>query len=148
MSQVLLQFAIQTLCPLWHWNSKITLLARQNNTIASQSLSVCSGRGWGQNKAKASSLNTANMKYLPRKSNIYFPYVNNEDESVGITTSWTYLRQYEHICGAATWPTKQGQDCRLSHWSCKSLIDSRVIDQSFKTKHVQVFCLHYCVRPL
>lgn len=65
MSQVLLQFAIQTV-PLDNEIQKITLLARQNYIKASPSLSALGGAEVPK-KAKASSLNTANMKYLSRK---------------------------------------------------------------------------------
>lgn len=55
MSQVLLQFAKQTLSPTMKFKNNFI-----GKTKLHQSLSM-----WGQNKAKASSLNTANMKYLP-----------------------------------------------------------------------------------
>lgn len=69
--------------------------------------------------------------------------MNNEDESVGITTVWTYLRQYEHICGGtATWLTYQGQYCRtliwLSHRSSLWQHPGWLINLP-QTKHVQVF---------
>lgn len=66
MSQVLLQFAIQTLCPPQTMKFKNNFIGK-TKLHHSLSVSLCSGRGRGQNKAKASSLNTANMKYLPRK---------------------------------------------------------------------------------
>lgn len=51
MSQVLLQFAIQTGC--LHQTVKF-----KNNFIGKTKImwGLCSGRGWGQNKAKANSL--------------------------------------------------------------------------------------------
>lgn len=52
MSQVLLQFTIQTLCPPDSEIQKITLLARQNYTIDSPSLSLSRSLLWERLRAE------------------------------------------------------------------------------------------------